>query len=85
LTFRANDTQEWQSEWTTYATYLAMLDEKTRASKMKDQKYNTFLVFHSGKVIFSGLTSLYMKNVYYMFVKMMEDAFEDIEERLEKK
>ena len=78
------EAQEWKSEWTTYASYLELLDEKTRTSKLKDQKYNTFLVFHSGKVIFSGLTSLYMENVYYMFVKMMEDAFEEIEERLEK-
>ena len=83
LTFNP-EIQEWKSEWTTYASYLELLDEKTRTSKMKDQKYNTFLVFHSGKVIFSGLTSLYMEPVYYLFVKMMEDAFEEIEERLEK-
>ena len=77
-------TQEWKSEWTTYASYLDILDEKTRTSKMKGTKYNTFLVFHSCKVIFSGLTSVYMKDVYYAFVKMMQDAFEEIEERLEK-
>ena len=46
-----------------YSKYIKMLDEKTRITKQKQQKYNTFLVFHSGKVIFSGLDSEYILRV----------------------
>lgn len=74
----------WSNIWTTYSEYLGILDEKTRKKKLNEQRYNTFLVFHSGKVIFSGLTSDLMRDTYYTFTGIIEKAFDSIEERLEK-
>jgi TATA-box binding protein (TBP) (component of TFIID and TFIIIB) len=74
----------WSNVWTTYMEYLEILDEKTRKAKMKEQRYNTFLVFHSGKVIFSGLTSDMMRDTYYTFTNIIRKSFDSIEERLEK-
>ena len=71
------------SEQKTYDYYLDTLPANDRIKKMKEQKYNTFLVFQSGKVIFSGLTSKLMKDFYYIFVNMMKKGFDEIEERLE--
>lgn len=73
---------EWITQWKTYADYLELLNEKTRSSKNSEMRYNTFLVFHSGRVIFSGLTFHLMKNTYYRFTKIIQDAFHIIEERL---
>jgi hypothetical protein len=75
---------EWQLIETTYLEYLGILDEKVRMKKNKEQRYNTFLVFHSGKVIFSGLTYEFMKDTYYSFMTIIKNAREDIEEKLEK-
>jgi hypothetical protein len=72
----------WITEWKTYADYLELLSEKTKSLKNKEIRYNTFLVFHSGRVIFSGLTSNLMKNTYYRFTEIIQDAFHLIEERL---
>lgn len=74
---------EWEQVDTTYQEYLDLLPTKEKESKLKEQRYNTFLVFHSGKVIMSGLTSEFMKDVYYYFLKIMEEGFEYIEERLD--
>lgn len=69
-------------ETTIYQEYLELLTPKEKISKLKKEKYNTFLVFHSGKVIMSGLTSEFMKNTYYYFLNIIRDSFEHIEERL---
>jgi hypothetical protein len=69
---------------TNYLEYLGVLDEKNRTKKQNETRYNTFLVFHSGKVIFSGLTADFMRDTYYSFMKIIETAIDDIEEKLEK-
>ena len=74
---------DWVCTWSTYDEYLSILTEKARVTKMKETRYNTFLVFHSGKVIFSGLSYEYMRDTYYMFMNIINDAFDSIEERLE--
>jgi TATA-box binding protein (TBP) (component of TFIID and TFIIIB) len=79
-----SETGTWSNVWTTYSEYLEILDEKTRKTKVREQRYNTFLVFHSGKVIFSGLTSDLMRDTYYTFTNIIRTSFDSIEERLEK-
>ena len=81
LTF-VND-KDWKEEWTTYQEYLELLSPKDRESKLKDERYNTFLVFHSGKVIMSGLTARFMREIYYYFLDIMRQCYNKIEERLE--
>jgi TATA-box binding protein (TBP) (component of TFIID and TFIIIB) len=74
---------QWNQIDTTYQEYLDLLPLKEKESKLKEERYNTFLVFHSGKVIMSGLTSEFMKDVYYYFLKIMKEGFDYIEERLD--
>ena len=62
LTYTKDDT--WEEVWTTYQEYLDKLTEKERQTKIENSRYNTFLVFHSGKVIMSGLTDKFMKDIY---------------------
>jgi TATA-box binding protein (TBP) (component of TFIID and TFIIIB) len=72
----------WEEIWTTYQEYLNKLSEKDRQTKLKTSRYNTFLVFHSGKVIMSGLTYKFMIDIYYYFLDIIRECYNDIEERL---
>jgi TATA-box binding protein (TBP) (component of TFIID and TFIIIB) len=67
-----------------YRDYLDMLPSKDVDKKLKKQRYNTFLVFHSGKVIMSGMEATFMKDVYYEFLDIIRECYDIIEERLEK-
>lgn len=77
-----NTSEEWVESWTTYEEYLSVIPEKDKQNKLNVDRYNTFLVFHSGKVIMSGLTHKFMKNVYYYFLDIMRECYDNIEERL---
>ena len=68
-----------------YDDYLAMLPDKDVYKKLRKQRYNTFLVFHSGKVIMSGMEASFMKEVYYEFLNIIRDCYDIIEERLDEK
>ena len=70
-------------KWTTYQYYLDKLTEKERNIKINTPRYNTFLVFHSGKCISSCLTSEFMKDTYYYFLEIMRECYDKIEERLD--
>lgn len=74
---------DWKEKWTTYKEYLGLLGEKERAAKLKAKRYNTFLVFHSGNCIMSGLTKEFMEPVYEYFTGLIDKGFDDIEERLD--
>jgi TATA-box binding protein (TBP) (component of TFIID and TFIIIB) len=73
---------KWTNEKVSYLAYLNTLEEKERKRELKPRK-NTFLVFHSGKVIISGMTLQYMKKEFYTFVQIMNQARKDIEENIE--
>ena len=74
---------DWKYKQTTYNEYLDNLPEKERNRKLKEDRYNTFLVFHSGKVIMSGLIAEFMSDKYTDFLKIINRAYPYIEERLE--
>lgn len=74
--------EEWQEVWTTYKEYLDILSPKERETKLQSERHNTFLVFHSGKVIMSGLTADFMREIYYYFLSIIRTSFDKIEERL---
>jgi hypothetical protein len=61
---------------------LDILSPKERDTKLQSERHNTFLVFHSGKVIMSGLTADFMREVYYYFLSIIRASFNKIEERL---
>jgi hypothetical protein len=73
---------KWSSTDTTYQQYIDTLPHKDKQDKLTNKRYNTFLVFHSGKVIMSGLTYEFMKDTYSTFLNIINDAYDEIEERL---
>ena len=74
---------EWKEKQTTYQEYLNLLGEKERTAKLKAKRYTTFLVFHSGMVIMSGLTAKFMEPVYTYFTNLIFKGYDQIEERLD--
>jgi len=74
---------EWKEIWTTYKEYLNFLTQKEKDVKLSAERHNTFLVFHSGKVIMSGLNADFMRDVYYYFLSIIRASFDKIEERLQ--
>lgn len=67
-----------------YSDYLSKLTQKDIDKKLNKKRYNTFLVFQSGKVIMSGMEATFMKSVYYEFLNIIRECYDVIEERLEK-
>ena len=76
--------EKWEEEMTTYAEYLKFLPEKELNKKLNKDRYNTFLVFHSGKIIMSGACSDFMIKSYYYFIEIIKKAHPLIEERLDR-
>lgn len=74
--------EEWIEIDTTYEEYISLLTPKERDNKLNSTRYNTFLVFHSGKVIMSGLNSYFMEDTYYYFTDMINKCYEKIQEKL---
>jgi TATA-box binding protein (TBP) (component of TFIID and TFIIIB) len=75
---------EWTEVITIYDEYLQFLTKKERLKKVNKERYNTFLVFHSGRVIFSGSCADFMRDSYYYFLTIIKKAYPHIEERLDK-
>ncbi len=70
-------------EFVDYNEYLKVLIPKEQDKKIKKKRYNTFLVFHSGRVIMSGMEESFMENVYYEFLDIIRNCWNVIEERLD--
>lgn len=85
-TATSDDTDEnWAGQLVSYKQYLDGLPPDAREAKIKHTRYNTFLVFHSGKIIQSGLSADFMRDDYYEFCKIINAAYKDgrLEERLD--
>lgn len=74
--------EQWFENFSTYREFLDLLPPKEQKKKEYD-RYNTFLVFQSGKVIHSGISNEYMKNAYYNFLEIINSCYEEIEEKLD--
>lgn len=77
-----NEGNTFDEEIVTYDEYLNKLSDKERENKLKSDRYITFLVFHSGKIIMSGLTREFMRDEYKKFIDILKFAEEDIKEKL---
>ena len=73
---------EWVETFSIYKEFLDTLSEKEQKKKAYN-RYNTFLVFQSGKVIHSGISAEYMKKAYYDFIRIIESCYNNIEEKLD--
>jgi hypothetical protein len=76
---------DWKGETVSYQEYLDVLSPEAREAKLKHTRYNTFLVFHSGKIIQSGMSSDFMKEDFYEFCDLINNAHKAgrIEEKLD--
>ena len=68
------DKKEWKKEM--------IYSEKDE--KKKKQKFNTFLVFHSGKIIMSGMCEESMNNHFIYFKDFLQENKSEIQEVIEK-
>jgi len=68
-----------------YKNYLDTLPkkEKQREITKKEKRCNTFLVFHSGNIIYSSWDYSFMKDVYEEFTGILQGCKELIVEKLE--
>lgn len=83
LILREFQNGKWSAEETDYKTYLSMLTDKERERELKKERYNTFLVFHSGNVIMSGRHVAYMEPPFYQFLNIIDKCKNLIEEKLD--
>ena len=69
-------------KYVSYETYLDTLKPKEKQKKIDKERYNTFLVFHSGKVIMSSMCEDFAKDTYYEFLDIIKNNFKKFEEKL---
>lgn len=80
--------EELKEDWNepthiTYEEYLNSLKPKERQKKLDKPKMNTFLVFHSGKVIVSCMTEEFGRDSYYTFLDIIKNNYKEFQERLD--
>lgn len=74
--------EKWKMSNISYQDYILSLDPKEQAKEKKKKRYNTFLVFHSGNVIMSGMIKKYMEKTFYNFMKTIKNCEKIIKEKL---
>jgi TATA-box binding protein (TBP) (component of TFIID and TFIIIB) len=72
-----------KTEMVPYTEYLDLLTPKEKAAKINKDRYNTFLVFHSGKTILSGLKKSTTRQTYYEFLEIVKKRMSLIQEQLD--
>lgn len=74
---------EWDPTILPYRKSFIMSNDESNSSHLsKKQRYNTFLVFHSGNVIMSGMNRETMKDHFIEFQKMIHQWRPLIEEKI---
>ena len=64
-------------------SFVKTIDKKDGDKMVNKKRYSTFLVFHSGEVIMSGMNLQMMKPHFDTFSKMIKDSRHLIEEKLD--
>jgi len=73
---------KWDDETMSYEQYFQGLTEKEQLKITQKDKYTTFLVFHSGNVIMSGLDKVHMESTFNEFIGIINECKPHIEEKL---
>lgn len=74
---------KWTEKMVSYSDYLDLLPTKEQDKKMNKVRYNTFLTFHSGRVIYSGICAQFMQATYYEFLDIIRECYHEIKECLD--
>lgn len=72
----------WEYKYISYDNYIETLSIRDRQKELNKSRKNTFLVFHSGTAIMSGMTIEYMKDIYTKFYTLLLGARDEIEEKI---
>lgn len=81
LTYKAG---RWLSpRYVPYSTYLNKLKPKEQQKKLEKERFNTFLIFHSGKAIYSSMCEDFAKDTYYEFLSIIKANYKQFQERLQ--
>lgn len=83
ITFNTNGEYE-KTEYITYDDFVKSLEPKCRQKELKKKRRNSFLTFHSGIVIMSGMIPSYMEPMYNIFMDIIINARSEIEETCDK-
>ena len=76
--------EEWIDNFTLYSDYIDSLCEKDRKKELNKKRWNTFLVFQSGNVIFSSMRKeCFMKETYEEFLDIIKKCKYLIEEKID--
>ena len=74
---------KWYQDTIPYKKFVDGLPLDAQHKINNKKRYNTFLVFHSGNVIMSGMTKKYMKDVFNDFISIIEKSKDEIQEKLD--
>ena len=72
----------WIEDCVTYVDYIASRPQLERNKENNKKRFNTFLVFHSGNVIMSGIMKEHMRYHYNIFMGILLNNREELEEKL---
>jgi len=72
----------WEDHTISYEKHFQSLSEKEQLKITQKDKYTTFLVFHSGNVIMSGLDKPHMESTFNEFINIINECKPSIEEKL---
>jgi len=82
LTFN-EDLNKWdEPEYVPYSFFLDTLKPKDIKKKIEQDRYHTFLVFHSGKCIMSTMCDQFGPEIYYEFLDMIKKSWKEYVERI---
>lgn len=76
------DHTSWTHEAVSFRNFLESMDEAFRKQELGKRRYNTFLVFHSGNIIMSGMRLDKMMGLQRTFYKLLQTNRHAIEELL---
>lgn len=74
--------EEWTDGDITFMQFLNNMDESFKKQELEKKRYNTFLVFHSGNIIMSGMRLDKMMNLQNTFYNLLQHNRKNIEELL---
>lgn len=80
VVFNKENNEIWKSTCVTFADFLNLLPPKDMEKWVAKRRYGSFLIFYSGKVIFSSFNYDLMLNDYNIFMKIIDDCKQIITE-----